>query len=136
MREALTIREERGADVPEARENGPYVIASALRTLQVLRSFAEPPYRFGLADVMAKLGLEKNQAYRSLKTLEAAGFLTATADARFTLGPAAAELRPLHGRARRVPQGTSRATGRGHLQARSRRIGLRPSLPISQYRRS
>ncbi|HZW28582.1 MAG TPA: IclR family transcriptional regulator [Trueperaceae bacterium] len=93
MREALTIREERGADVPEARENGPYVIASALRTLQVLRSFAEPPYRFGLADVMAKLGLEKNQAYRSLKTLEAAGFLTATADARFTLGPAAAELK-------------------------------------------
>lgn len=90
MREAIAIRER--ADVPEAREGGPYVISSALRTLQVLRAFAEPPYRLGLTEVMARLGLERNQAYRSLKTLEAAGFLAATDDARFTLGPAAAEL--------------------------------------------
>jgi DNA-binding IclR family transcriptional regulator len=78
---------------PEANEaRTPYVIASALRTLDVLRAFARPPHKLGLADVTAALGLERNQAYRSLKTLEAAGFLTATGDARFELGPAAAGL--------------------------------------------
>lgn len=73
-------------------ERNPYVIASALRTLDVLRAFARPPYRLGLAEVTAKLGLERNQAYRSLKTLEAAGFLVATDDARFELGAAVASL--------------------------------------------
>ncbi len=92
MREAIAIREGARVDAPEAREGGQYVISSALRTLQVLRAFADTPYRLGLAEVMARLGLERNQAYRSLKTLEAAGFLAATEDARFTLGPAAAEL--------------------------------------------
>ena len=73
-------------------ERTPYVIASALRTLEVLRIFARPPHRLGLAEVTAVLGLERNQAYRSLKTLEAGGFLVATGDARFELGPAAAAL--------------------------------------------
>jgi len=78
---------------PEAAdERSPYVIASALRTLEVLRAFARPPHRFGLADVTVLLGLERNQAYRSLKTLEAAGFLVATDDARYELGAAAARL--------------------------------------------
>jgi IclR family acetate operon transcriptional repressor len=62
-----------------------YVITSAYRTLQVLLSFAVPPHRFSLADVVAKMGLEKNQAYRSLKTLEAAGFVHMLADERFAL---------------------------------------------------
>jgi IclR family acetate operon transcriptional repressor len=75
---------------PERRT--PYLINSALRTLEVLQAFTVPPHRFGLADVIALLGLERNQAYRSLKTLEAAGFLMQTADARFELGPAAANL--------------------------------------------
>jgi DNA-binding IclR family transcriptional regulator len=73
-------------------ERNPYVIASALRTLQVLHAFAVPPHRLGLADVVAKLELERNQAYRSLKTLEAAAFLTQTDDGRFELGPATAAL--------------------------------------------
>jgi DNA-binding IclR family transcriptional regulator len=78
---------------PEAAdERSPYVIASALRTLEVLRAFTRPPHRLGLAEVTAQLGLERNQAYRSLKTLEAAGFLIATDDARFELGPVAAGL--------------------------------------------
>lgn len=93
MREPIGIRDDAARDTGEAREGGQYVISSALRTLQVLRAFAEPPYRLGLAEVSAQLDLERNQAYRSLKTLEAAGFLTATEDARFTLGPAAAELK-------------------------------------------
>src|SRR5690606_32730640 len=74
------------------RERNPYVINSALRTLQVLHAFAMPPHRLGLADIVEKLGLERNQAYRSLKTLEAAGFLVPTDDARFEPGAAAAAL--------------------------------------------
>ena len=62
-----------------------YVITSAYRTLQVLLSFAVPPHRFSLADVVAHMGLEKNQAYRSLKTLEAAGFVHVLDDERFAL---------------------------------------------------
>ncbi len=73
-------------------ERSPYLIASALRTLQVLHSFAMPPHRQGLADVVERLGLERNQAYRSLKTLEAAGFLVQSEDARFEPGPAASAL--------------------------------------------
>jgi DNA-binding IclR family transcriptional regulator len=76
----------------DTADRAPYVIASALRTLQVLHAFALPPHRLGLAEVVAQLGLERNQAYRSLKTLEAAGFLVATDDARFEPGPAAAAL--------------------------------------------
>jgi len=75
-----------------ADERSPYVIASALRTLEVLRAFSRPPHRFGLADVIQQFGLERNQAYRSLKTLEASGFLVATDDARYELGAAAARL--------------------------------------------
>lgn len=73
-------------------DRSPYVIASALRTLQLLNAFSVPPHRLGLADVTALLGMERNQAYRSLKTLEAAGFLVQSDDARFEPGPAAAAL--------------------------------------------
>src|SRR5690606_40957302 len=59
MREPIAIRDEVGADAAEPREAGQYVISSALRTLQVLRAFAEPPHRLGLADVTSRLGLEK-----------------------------------------------------------------------------
>jgi IclR family acetate operon transcriptional repressor len=85
----------RDAETPPSTasvDKAPYVIASALRTLDVLRAFARPPHRLGLAEVTVRLRLERNQAYRSLKTLEAAGFLVATDDARFELGPAAAGL--------------------------------------------
>jgi len=82
----------RDAPPSTSSERQPYVIASALRTLEVLERFAESPYRYGLADLVARLGLERNQAYRSLKTLEAAGFVVQGSDARFELGPAAARL--------------------------------------------
>ncbi len=75
-----------------APDRNPYVLTSALRTLQVLSAFTIPPHRLGLADVVALLGVERNQAYRSLKTLEAAGFLVPTDEARFEPGPAAAAL--------------------------------------------
>jgi IclR family acetate operon transcriptional repressor len=87
--EAVAILDE---DAEAGRQRNPYIINSALRTLQVLHAFAMPPHRLGLAEVVDKLGLERNQAYRSLKTLEAAGFLVPTDDARFEPGAAAAAL--------------------------------------------
>lgn len=76
----------------DGHEHNRYVIASAYRTLMVLRAFSEPPHQLGLAEVVTKLGIERNQAYRSLKTLEAAGFLGMGDNARFQLGPAASEV--------------------------------------------
>ena len=63
----------------------PYVIRSASRTLQVLLSFGKPPHRFSLADLQREAQFEKNQLYRSLKTLEAAGYLAMDEDGRFQL---------------------------------------------------
>ena len=64
-----------------------YVMNSAYRTLQVLLAFGAPPHRFTLAEITARMGLEKNQVYRSLKTLEEAGFLRVETDGRFALTP-------------------------------------------------
>ena len=117
MREPIAIRDEVGADAAEPREAGQYVISSALRTLQVLRAFAEPPHRLGLADVTSRLGLEKNQAYRSLKTLEAAGFLTPDGEGRYQVTELARSLARTEPTS---PKGAARA-------ARERtRAGARP----------
>jgi DNA-binding IclR family transcriptional regulator len=88
----------RNADTPPAPSirsdaRPAYVIGSALRTLDVLKAFAEPPHRFGLAELVERMGLERNQLYRSLKTLEASGLLRQRdADARFELGAPLAAL--------------------------------------------
>lgn len=62
-----------------------YVIKSAQRTLEVLLEFSKAPQRFGLAELQATTGLEKNQLYRSLKTLEAAGYLQPDGSGRYCL---------------------------------------------------
>lgn len=62
-----------------------YVIKSAQRTLEVLMEFSNAPHRFGLADLQASTGLEKNQLYRSLKTLEASGYLQPDGSGRYSL---------------------------------------------------
>jgi len=64
-----------------------YVINSAYRTLQVLLAFSAPPHRFSLAEMASRIRLDKNQTYRSLKTLEEAGFLRMDEDGRFSLTP-------------------------------------------------
>ena len=64
-----------------------YVISSAYRTLQVLLAFAAPPHRFSLAEITSTMHLEKGQLYRSLKTLEEAGFVRSESDSRFVLTP-------------------------------------------------
>lgn len=87
MRDATATTDTRSGKQTDKTKANAYVIASALRTLEVLDAFARPPHRMGLADVVERLGLERNQAYRSLKTLEAAGYLVQDEDARFELGP-------------------------------------------------
>lgn len=69
----------------EATPRNEYVIGSALRTLQVLLAFGAAPHRFTLSELVAATKLEKSSVYRSLKTLEAAGFLAQTGGGRFGL---------------------------------------------------
>ncbi len=62
-----------------------YIINSALRTLELLKMFAQKPSRFTLAELSQLTGLEKNQLYRSIKTLEVAGFVELDLDGKFHL---------------------------------------------------
>lgn len=71
-----------------------YVIKSAQRTLEVLLEFANAPHRFGLAELQQATGIEKNQLYRSLKTLEASGYLDLDAAGRYSLTELVAGLVP------------------------------------------
>lgn len=73
------------SELPQGADKQPYVITSAYRTLEVLKAFAQPPHKFALSDLSKRLGLEKNQLYRSLKTLEQADFLIMQEDGRFAL---------------------------------------------------
>ncbi len=70
----------------------PYVIISAYRTLEVLKAFTQAPHHFSLSDLTKQLGIEKNQLYRSLKTLEEAGFLVADTQGQFSLGSIISDL--------------------------------------------
>ena len=71
----------------EETTKNPYVISSAYRTLQILQAFIAPPHQFSLSELMNRSGFEKNQLYRSLKTLEEAGYLSADGNGRFRLTP-------------------------------------------------
>jgi len=62
-----------------------YVIGSAYRTLRILLAFGAVPHRFTLAEIVSSSGLEKSRVYRSLKTLEAAGFIVQGDDGRYEL---------------------------------------------------
>lgn len=74
-------------DSPTQTAGSQYVISSAYRTLEILRAFSAPPHRFSLAELTGALKLDKGQTYRSLKTLEEAGFLRVGDDGRFSLTP-------------------------------------------------
>jgi len=94
-----------------------YVIRSAQRTLEVLLAFTQAPHRFGLADLQRITSFEKNQLYRSLKTLEAAGFLTPDGEGRYQVTELARSLARTEPTS---PKGAARA-------ARERtRAGARP----------
>lgn len=64
-----------------------YVIQAAYKTLQILLVFGEPPHRFTLSQIATCAHMEKGQAYRSLKTLEEAGFVRLEEDQRYVLTP-------------------------------------------------
>ena len=66
-------------------EKNPYTIASAYRTLEVLKVFVRPPHQFALNELVKLMGIDKNQLYRSLKTLEQANFIAVAEDGRFAL---------------------------------------------------
>jgi DNA-binding IclR family transcriptional regulator len=87
MRDNLSTLDIAHQDSTQDPAANPYVITSAYRTLQVLQAFAVAPHRFGLAELVKRMGLEKNQLYRSLKTLEQAGFVAIDGDGRFALTP-------------------------------------------------
>lgn len=72
-------------DLTLEKPQNQYVITSAYRTLEILRAFSAPPHRFSLAELLSLLKLDKGQTYRSLKTLEEAGFLKVGDDGRFSL---------------------------------------------------
>ena len=71
--------------IAEDTSKSPYVISSAYRTLQILLGFASAPYNFSFSELVECSGLERNQLYRSLKTLEEAGLIEVNKDGRYTL---------------------------------------------------
>lgn len=62
-----------------------YVIQSAANTLEVLLAFGRPPYRFTPSEMAAELGMDRNQAFRCLRTLFHVGFVQTDDDDRYFL---------------------------------------------------
>ncbi|RIH89395.1 HTH-type transcriptional regulator KipR [Calidithermus terrae] len=62
-----------------------YVIQAAYKTLQVLLAFTHAPHRFSLAELTELTGMDKNQVFRAVKTLEHAGFLSSEPDGKLVL---------------------------------------------------
>ncbi|GAA3410229.1 IclR family transcriptional regulator [Paenibacillus hodogayensis] len=102
------------------RKNGEsrYAIESVMKTLQVLFSFCEPPYRFTIADLETTTGLSKNQVFRSLKSLEEFGLLRMESEGyyvvttiTYNLALAAEPDAPLEELAQPVMESLQRATG-------------------------
>jgi len=66
-------------------ESPRYLIQSAANTLEVLLAFGRPPYRFTPSEIAQSLGIERNQAFRCLRTLQHVGFVRQDDDERFVL---------------------------------------------------
>ncbi|WP_051303909.1 IclR family transcriptional regulator [Calidithermus chliarophilus] len=62
-----------------------YVIQAAYKTLQVLLAFTHAPHRFSLVELTELTGMDKNQVFRAVKTLEHAGFLSSEPDGKLVL---------------------------------------------------
>lgn len=105
-----------------------YVIKSAHRTLNVLLAFGAPPHSFSLAELLKRTGIEKNKLYRSLRTLEAAGFLSADEAGCYALTDVAKNLgaAPIQPVPEPIRQELKRQRRSGQEQARPNR---RPRLP-------
>ncbi len=66
-------------------ESPRYLIQSAANTLEVLLAFSRAPYRFTPSEIAQDLGIERNQAFRCLRTLQHVGFVRQDDDERFVL---------------------------------------------------
>lgn len=62
-----------------------YLIQSAALTLEVLLVFGRPPYRYTPSEMAQQLDLDRNQAFRCLRTLQHVGFIRLDEDDRFVL---------------------------------------------------
>jgi DNA-binding IclR family transcriptional regulator len=51
-------------------KGSPYVIAAVEKAVALLKCFLEPPHRYGITELAQKLGTNKNQVFRLVKTLE------------------------------------------------------------------
>ena len=69
-----------------------YLIQSAASTLEVLLMFGHPPGRFSPSEVASRMNIDRNQAFRCLRTLQHVGFVRQGDDERFVLTPLVKQL--------------------------------------------
>lgn len=70
---------------PPVLETPRYLIQSAASTLEVLLTFGHPPHRFTPSEIAQRLEIDRNQAFRCLRTLQHVGFVRQDDDERFVL---------------------------------------------------
>ena len=70
---------------PAVLEAPRYLIQSAATTLEVLLAFGRPPYRFSPAEIALAVDIDRNQAFRCLRTLQHVGFIRQDEGERFVL---------------------------------------------------
>ncbi len=75
-----------------AKDTPRYLIQSAANTLEVLLVFGRAPHRFSPSEIAAHLDMDRNQAFRCLRTLQHVGFVRAEDDDRFVLTPLVEQL--------------------------------------------
>ena len=64
-----------------------YAIDSALKTLQVLFAFADPPHDLTIPEIEERVGLSKNQVFRCLKSMEEFGLVRLDHEGRYKVTP-------------------------------------------------
>lgn len=62
-----------------------YLIQAAATTLEVLLAFGRPPFRFSPSEIAMQLEIDRNQAFRCLRTLQHVGFVRQDEGERFVL---------------------------------------------------
>ena len=66
-------------------ESPRYLIQSAATTLEVLLAFGRPPFRFTPSEIAGQLEIDRNQAFRCLRTLQHVGFVRQDEGEHFVL---------------------------------------------------
>jgi DNA-binding IclR family transcriptional regulator len=100
------------------RETPRYLIQSAATTLEVLLIFSQPPGRFSPSEIAALMDIDRNQAFRCLRTLQHVGFIRLDEDDRFVLTPLTVQLA-----ASAQPQTSLIAAAKPFLDELSQRTG-------------